>query len=98
MGRLLLIVKPCFGTLAGYRREGFDMKRISTFIHNNPVRVAAFISSAIALIVSFVVPDVPTEPAIAFVLSALGLGEFAQRAEDKKTVEALFTEVPEIAE
>jgi hypothetical protein len=74
------------------------MKRISTFVHNNPVRVAAFISSTIALVVAFVVPDVPTEPAIAFVLSALGLGEFAQRAEDKKTVEALFAEVPEIAE
>lgn len=74
------------------------MRKVKAFIHNNPVRVAAFISSAIALIVAFVVPDVPTEPAIAFVLSALGLGEFAQRAEDKKTAEALFAEVPEIAE
>ena len=74
------------------------MKKIKTFVHNNPVRVAAFVSSAIALIVSFVVPDVPTEPAVAFVLSALGLGEFAQRAEDKKTSEALLTEVPEITE
>lgn len=74
------------------------MKKIKAFVHNNPVRVAAFVSSAIALIVSFVVPDVPTEPAVAFVLSALGLGEFAQRAEDKKTAEALLTEVPEITE
>jgi magnesium-transporting ATPase (P-type) len=74
------------------------MRKVKAFIHNNPVRVAAFVSSAVALIVSFVVPDVPTEPAIAFVLSALGLGEFAQRAEDKKTAEALLTEVPEIAE
>ena len=74
------------------------MKKIKAFIHNNPVRVAAFISSAVALIVSFVVPDVPTEAAVSFVLSALGLGEFAQRVEDKKTVEALFAEVPEISE
>jgi hypothetical protein len=74
------------------------MRKVKAFIHNNPVRVAAFVSSAVALIVSFVVPDVPTEPAIAFVLSALGLGEFAQRAEDKKTAEALLTEVPEISE
>lgn len=74
------------------------MRKVKAFIHNNPVRVAAFVSSAVALIVSFVVPDVPTEPAIAFVLSALGLGEFAQRAEDKKTAEALLTEVPEIAQ
>lgn len=71
------------------------MGKIKAFIYNNPVRVAAFVSSAVALIVSFVVPDVPTEPAIAFVLSALGLGEFAQRAENKKTVEALFTDVPD---
>lgn len=71
------------------------MAKIKEFIHGNPVRVAAFISSAVALIVAFVVPDVPAEPAIAFVLSALGLGEFAQRAENKKTVEALFTDVPD---
>ena len=71
------------------------MQKLKDFAYNNPVRVAAFVSSAVALIVSFVVPDVPTEPAIAFVLSALGLGEFAQRAENKKTDEALFTEVPE---
>jgi hypothetical protein len=49
----------------------------------------------VALIVSVVVPGIPVEPAIAFVLSALGLGEFAQRAENKKTDEALFTEIPE---
>jgi magnesium-transporting ATPase (P-type) len=71
------------------------MAKIKKFINGNPVRVAAFISSAVALIVAFVVPDVPTEPAIAFVLSAMGLGEFAQRAENKKTVEALFTDVPD---
>ena len=70
------------------------MQKVKDFVHNNPVRIAAFVSSAVALVVAFLVPDVPTEPAIAFVLSALGLGEFAQRAEDKKTMEALFTEVP----
>jgi magnesium-transporting ATPase (P-type) len=71
------------------------MANLKEFVHNNPVRIAAFVSSAVALVVAFFVPDVPTEPAIAFVLSALGLGEFAQRAEDKKTLDALFTEVPE---
>ncbi|MFY9347860.1 MAG: hypothetical protein WAO93_08945 [Orrella sp.] len=71
------------------------MNKIKAFVYNNPVRVAAFVSSTVALVVSFVVPDVPVEPAIAFVLSALGLGEFAQRAENAKTDEALFTEVPE---
>ena len=71
------------------------MEKIKGFIYNNPVRVAAFVSSTVALFVSFVVPDIPVEPAVAFVLSALGLGEFAQRAENNKTDEALFTEVPE---
>jgi hypothetical protein len=71
------------------------MQKLKDFAYNNPVRVAAFVSSFVALLVAFVVPDAPTEPAIAFVLSALGLGEFAQRAENKKTDEALFTEVPE---
>ena len=70
------------------------MKKIKEFVYQNPVRVAAFVSSTIALLVAFVVPDAPTEPAIAFVLSALGLGEFAQRAENKKTDEALFSDVP----
>lgn len=70
------------------------MNKIRAFVYNNPVRVASFVSSAIALIVAFAVPDVPTEPAVVFVLSALGLGEYAQRAENKKTDEALFTEVP----
>jgi len=71
------------------------MNKIKAFVYNNPVRVAAFVSSTVALVVAFVVPDVPVEPAVAFVLSALGLGEFAQRAENAKTDEALFTEVPE---
>ncbi len=71
------------------------MQKIKAFAYNNPVRVAAFVSSFVALIVSVVVPGIPVEPAIAFVLSALGLGEFAQRAENKKTDEALFTEIPE---
>jgi hypothetical protein len=71
------------------------MQKLKDFTYNNPVRVAAFVSSAVALLIALVVPDAPTEPAIAFVLSALGLGEYAQRAENRKTDEALFTEVPE---
>ena len=70
------------------------MQKLKDFAYNNPVRVAAFVSSAVALIIALVVPDAPTEPAIAFVLSALGLGEYAQRAENRKTDEALFEEAP----
>jgi hypothetical protein len=71
------------------------MNIIKAFIYNNPVRVASFVSSAVALVVAFVVPDVPTEPAVAFVLSALGLGEFAQRTENRKTIDALYTDTPD---
>lgn len=71
------------------------MSKIKAFVHSNPVRVASFVSSAVALIVAFIVPDVPTEPAVVFVLSALGLGEYAQRAENKKTVDALYTDIPD---
>jgi hypothetical protein len=65
------------------------------FLKENPTRVAAFVSSTVALVVAFLFPEVPTEAAVAFVLSALGLGEFAQRAENKMWDEALHTPVPE---
>lgn len=69
------------------------MSRVKAFIERNPVRVAAFVSSAVALICSIVSPEIPTEAAVAFVLSSLGLGEYAQRAENKKTEAALWTDV-----
>jgi hypothetical protein len=70
------------------------MEQIRAFIQQNPVRVAAAVSSIVALVVSAVAPDVPVEMAVLVALSALGLGEYAQRAENKKTDEALHTPVP----
>lgn len=72
------------------------MQKIKDFIEQNPVRVAAFVSSAVALVSSFLFPEIPTEAAVAFVLSSLGLGEFAQRKEDKKTEEALLTDPEDV--
>lgn len=69
--------------------------KTKSFIERNPVRVAAWVSSTVALVVAFLVPDVPVEPAVAFVLSSLGLGEFAQRKEDAKTDCALHSMPPE---
>ena len=69
------------------------MEKFKAFAHKNPARIAAFVSSAVALIMAAVFPDMPTEAAVAFVLSALGLGEYAQRVENEKTLEALYTEV-----
>lgn len=74
------------------------MNTIKAFIHENPVRVAAFVSSAVALIVTALSPDVDHQLVVAFVLSALGLGEYAQRVENEKTDEALFTDPKDIFE
>jgi hypothetical protein len=68
------------------------MEKIKSFIHRNPARVAAFVSSAVALIVSYVSPDIPVEQAVIFILSSLGLGEYAQRIENDKTESALWTD------
>lgn len=72
----------------------YCMEQIKAFIENNPVRVAAAVSSLVALVVSAVAPDVPVELAVFVALSALGLGEYAQRTENKKTEKALHTPVP----
>ena len=62
------------------------------FIHRNPVRVAAFVSSLVALVVTAISPDLPVEQAVILVLSFLGLGEYAQRVENEKTITALYTD------
>lgn len=72
------------------------MEKLKSFVHRNPARVAAFVSSAVALVVSALSPDMPTEAAVAFVLSALGLGEYAQRVENEKTEIALYTDVDDL--
>ena len=69
---------------------------MKAFIHKNPARVAAFVSSLVALIITTVSPDLPVEQAVIFVLSALGLGEYAQRIENLKTEDALYTNVEDI--
>ena len=69
--------------------------KIKSFVERNPVRVAAWVSSTVAIVVAFLLPEMPVEPAVAFVLSSLGLGEFAQRKEDAKTDCALHSMPPE---
>lgn len=71
------------------------IRRIKRFARKNPARIAAFVSSATAIVVGIVFPDLPVDEAVIFVLAALGLGEYAQRVENSKTDEALHTEVPD---
>jgi hypothetical protein len=64
------------------------MKRIKELLHNHPARVSAWISSTVVLIITALNPDIDANAAVIFVLSSLGLGEYTQRLENKKTVAA----------
>ena len=70
------------------------MNRLRDFARRNPVRVAAWVSATVAIIVGVLWPDMDVEPIITFVLATLGLGEYAQRIENAKTAEALATPPP----
>lgn len=71
------------------------MSKLKSFVAKNPVRVAAWVSSTVAIVMAVAFPDMPVEPVTVFVLSTLGLGEYAQRAENKKTEAALWTDPSE---
>ena len=71
------------------------MSKLKNFVEKHPVRVAAWVSATVAIVMSAVAPDMPVEPVVVFVLSTLGLGEYAQRVEDKKTEAALWTDPSE---
>lgn len=65
--------------------------RIRAFIRRNPARVAAWVSATVAIVMTAVGSELPADAVTIFVLSSLGLGEYAQRVEDRKTAEALET-------
>ena len=67
---------------------------MKNFIEKNPARVAAFVSSSVALILTAINSDMPVEATVVFVMSVLGLGEYAQRKEDAKTEAALLATSP----
>lgn len=71
------------------------LDKFKQFAYRNPVRVTAWVSATVALLLTAFAPDLPVEPVVVFVLSSLGLGEYAQRMENKKTVEALYMEPDE---
>jgi hypothetical protein len=61
------------------------MNRIKAFTRRNPVRVAAWVSATVAILITALAPDLPVEEVTVFVLATLGLGEYAQRVENDKT-------------
>jgi len=64
------------------------LKKIKELLHKHPVRVAAWVSSTVVLVITIVSPEIDPDAAVIFVLSTLGLGEYAQRVENKKTTSA----------
>jgi hypothetical protein len=68
------------------------LSSLKEFAYRNPVRVTAWVTATVALLITAFAPDLPVEPVVVFVLSSLGLGEYAQRVENRKTVEALYLE------
>jgi hypothetical protein len=64
------------------------LKKLKDLLHKHPVRVAAWVSSTVVLVITIVSPEIDPDAAVVFVLSTLGLGEYAQRVENKKTTSA----------
>lgn len=64
------------------------MKKLKELVQKHPVRIAAWVSSTVVLVVTAISPDIDPDAATIFVLSSLGLGEYAQRVENKKTIAA----------
>ena len=67
--------------------------RIKCYIYKNPARVYAF-CSALAAFITRMFPEIPVEAVVVLLLALLGVGDRIQRVEDKKTLEALYTEPP----
>lgn len=64
------------------------MKKLKELVQKHPVRIAAWVSATVVLVVTAISPDIDPDAATIFVLSSLGLGEYAQRVENKKTIAA----------
>lgn len=69
------------------------MEKLRELVYRNPVRVQAFIMAGLLLIASYVA-DFPTEIVATLIFAALGLGEYGQRIENVKTIDALHEEPP----
>jgi len=65
--------------------------KLATYFRMNPARVSAYIS-ALVLYINKHFPGLPLDIAIPSVLIIIGFGEFAQRAENRKTIQALYVE------
>ena len=68
-------------------------KRIAIYFKNNPSRLSGYIS-CIVMYINKHFTNIPIDIVIPSVLIIIGSAEYAQRAEDKKTIAALYAENP----
>ena len=64
--------------------------RIASYTRKYPVKISGYIS-AIILYVNKHYPNLPVDIIVPSVMIIIGLREAAQNAENKKTIEALYT-------
>lgn len=64
--------------------------KLATYTKRNPAKIAGYIS-ALILYFNKHFPHLPIDIIIPSVMIMIGMGESAQKVEDKKTIEALYT-------
>ncbi|GAA0406109.1 hypothetical protein [Streptomyces luteireticuli] len=67
---------------------------LEDFARQHPMRLYAVAAATVALIAQYV--TVPEEAILTLVAALLGVGEFTQRIEDRKTLEALLRLPPAV--
>ena len=68
-------------------------RNISTYYRSYPSRISAYIS-CLVMYINKHDTNIPIDIVIPSVLIIVGFGEFAQRSEDKKTINALYSDNP----
>ncbi|MGW2539305.1 hypothetical protein ACWC5I_00135 [Kitasatospora sp. NPDC001574] len=66
---------------------------MNSFISTHAVRVVAAVAALVPLLMTWY-PHIPWEALVAAAAALLGVGEIAQRAEDRKTLAALHETSP----
>ena len=64
--------------------------KLALYTRKNPAKIAGYLS-ALILYFNKHFPHFPIDVIIPSVMIMIGMGEAAQRVEDKKTIEALYT-------
>ena len=64
--------------------------RLSNYVRKNPAKIAGYLS-AIVLYINKRIPGFPIDIIIPSIMLLIAMGEGAQKLEDRKTIEALYT-------